>query len=71
FPDSRVRKHSYLFVFFSIYKDMNAFSYPSKRGINFAKIRGFKVTDYTLRLQNPGASAASMLRISLTLRHGG
>ncbi len=25
---------------------MNAFSYPSKRGINFAKIRGFKVTDY-------------------------
>jgi len=24
-----------------------------------------------LRLQNPGASAASMLRISLTLRHGG
>ena len=26
---------------------MNAFSYPSKRGINFAKIRGFKVTDYT------------------------
>ena len=27
-------------------KDMNAFSYPSKRGINFAKIRGFKVTDY-------------------------
>ena len=26
---------------------MNAFFYPSKRGINFAKIRGFKVTDYT------------------------
>ena len=26
---------------------MNAFSYPSKREINFAKIRGFKVTDYT------------------------
>ena len=25
---------------------MNAFFYPSKRGINFAKIRGFKVTDY-------------------------
>lgn len=24
-----------------------------------------------LRLQNPGASAASMLSISLTLRHGG
>ncbi len=24
-----------------------------------------------LRLQNPGAYAASMLRISLTLRHGG
>ena len=30
-----------------IYKVMNAFFYPSKRGINFAKIRGFKVTDYT------------------------
>ena len=29
---------------------MNAFSYPSKRGINFAKIRGFKVTDYRGRL---------------------
>ena len=29
---------------------MNAFFYPSKRGINFAKIRGFKVTDY-----RPGA----------------
>ena len=27
---------------------MNAFFYPSKRGINFAKIRGFKFTDYTL-----------------------
>ena len=27
---------------------MNAFFYPSKRGINFAKIRGFKVTDYRL-----------------------
>ena len=27
---------------------MNAFFYPSKRGINFAKIRGFKVTDYSL-----------------------
>ena len=26
---------------------MNAFFYHSKRGINFAKIRGFKVTDYT------------------------
>ena len=26
---------------------MNAFSLPSKREINFAKIRGFKVTDYT------------------------
>ena len=26
---------------------MNAFSYPSKRGINFAKIRGFKDTDYS------------------------
>ena len=26
---------------------MNAFFYPSKRGINFAKIRGFKVTDYS------------------------
>ena len=25
---------------------MNAFFYPSKRGINFAKIRGFKFTDY-------------------------
>ena len=25
---------------------MNAFFYHSKRGINFAKIRGFKVTDY-------------------------
>ena len=25
---------------------MNAFFYPSNRGINFAKIRGFKVTDY-------------------------
>ena len=24
------------------------FSPPLKRGINFAKIRGFKVTDYTL-----------------------
>ena len=30
-----------------IYKVMNAFFYPSKRGINFAKIRGFKVTDYS------------------------
>ena len=29
---------------------MNAFSYPSKRGINFAKIRGFKVTDYNSQL---------------------
>ena len=28
---------------------MNAFFYPSKRGINFAKIRGFKVTDYNIR----------------------
>ena len=28
---------------------MNAFFYPSKRGINFAKIRGFKVTDYMQR----------------------
>ena len=28
---------------------MNAFFYPSNRGINFAKIRGFKVTDYTRR----------------------
>ena len=28
---------------------MNAFFYPSKRGINFAKIRGFKFTDYTRR----------------------
>ena len=26
---------------------MNAFFLPSKRGINFAKIRGFKVTDYS------------------------
>ena len=26
---------------------MNAFFYPSKRGINFAKIRGFKFTDYS------------------------
>ena len=25
---------------------MNAFFIPSNRGINFAKIRGFKVTDY-------------------------
>ena len=25
---------------------MNAFFLPSKRGFNFAKIRGFKVTDY-------------------------
>lgn len=29
---------------------MNAFFYPSKRGINFAKIRGFKVTDYSMKL---------------------
>ena len=28
---------------------MNAFFYPSKRGINFAKIRGFKFTDYRRR----------------------
>ena len=28
---------------------MNAFFYPSKRGINFAKIRGFKVTDYKVQ----------------------
>ena len=34
---------------------MNAFSYPSKRGINFAKIRGFKVTDY-----NPHARGQSV-----------
>ena len=26
---------------------MNAFFFPLKRGIDFAKIRGFKVTDYT------------------------
>lgn len=32
---------------------MNAFFYPSKRGINFAKIRGFKVTDYTLFPAHP------------------
>lgn len=29
---------------------MNAFFYPLNRGINFAKIREFKVTDYTLAL---------------------
>ena len=33
---------------------MNAFSYPSKRGINFAKIRGFKVTDYNVRQPQAG-----------------
>ena len=31
---------------------MNAFFYPSKRGINFAKIRGFKVTDYSRALRS-------------------
>ena len=33
---------------------MNAFFYPSKRGINFAKIRGFKVTDYKKRPMQAG-----------------
>lgn len=33
---------------------MNAFFYPSKRGINFAKIRGFKVTDYIIRRRYEG-----------------
>ena len=37
---------------------MNAFFYPSKRGINFAKIRGFKFTDYILQLR-PGQAAAT------------
>ena len=35
---------------------MNAFFYPSKRGINFAKIRGFKFTDYKERRIRPGNS---------------
>ena len=42
-----------------IYKVMNAFFYPSKRGINFAKIRGFKVTDYSIQYLHPGQAAAS------------
>ena len=37
---------------------MNAFFYPSKRGINFAKIRGFKVTDYIGRRCPIGDKAA-------------
>ena len=31
---------------------MNAFFFPLKQGINFAKIRGFKVTDYNSGLKN-------------------
>ena len=40
---------------------MNAFFYPSKRGINFAKIRGFKVTDYIFGTGTmpPGTSVPS------------
>ena len=38
---------------------MNAFFYPSKRGINFAKIRGFKFTDYTAAKGAPSGSPQS------------
>ena len=38
---------------------MNAFFYHSKRGINFAKIRGFKVTDYTSPFTKPRAATPS------------
>ena len=40
---------------------MNAFSLPSKRGINFAKIRGFKVTDYTTVVRSTDAARAFTL----------
>ena len=36
-----------VFVFFFNYKIMNAFFIPLNGGFNFAKIWGFKVTDYT------------------------
>ena len=35
-------------MFFFNYKIMNAFFIPLNGGFNFAKIRGFKVTDYRL-----------------------
>ena len=43
---------------------MNAFFYPSKRGINFAKIRGFKVTDY----KQSGAPGPDLLTRSIGMR---
>ena len=43
---------------------MNAFFYPSKRGINFAKIRGFKVTDY----KQSGAPGPDLLTRSCRVR---
>ncbi len=35
------------------------FSPPLKRGINFAKIRGFKVTDYSVTKEPDGLSIPS------------
>ena len=40
---------------------MNAFFYPSKRGINFAKIRGFKVTDYNSRGTHVQVAARALM----------
>ena len=48
---------------------MNAFFYPSKRGINFAKIRGFKFTDYTRKRSAAGGwSEAEVCAEELPLR---
>ena len=44
---------------------MNAFFYPSNRGINFAKIRGFKVTDYTRSRAMGGYAVRSLFPVRL------
>ena len=38
------------------------FSPPLKRGINFAKIRGFKVTDYTMSCRSDTLQGLQFLR---------